>query len=104
MMEEMFTREFVAIMAVTFTFGWIVTTWLRVKHGYPLANSWGKSEYPIGTEAEERVKLVSQENAQLRAQIGSLQDRLGNVERIVTDSGYQLTSEIEQLRDQREAN
>ena len=26
--------------------GWVFTTWLRVKHGYPLENSWGKAVYP----------------------------------------------------------
>lgn len=84
----------VAIM----TGGWIVNTWLRIKNGYPLESSWGKAIYPKSTESEERVKLLTQENAQLRAEIGSMKDRLGNVERIVTDSGYQLTHEIESLR------
>lgn len=79
--------------------GWVITTWLRVRHGYPLENSWGKSVYPrTGSEELERIKLLSQENAQLRAEIGSVKDRLANVERIVTDSGYQLTHEIEALR------
>ena len=90
----------VAIM----TGGWIINTWLRIKNGYPLENSWGKAVYPKNDQAVERVKLLTQENAELRAELGSLKDRLGNVERIVTDSGYQLTSQIEQLRDQREAN
>ena len=35
----------------------------------------------------------------LRAELGSLKDRLGNVERIVTDGGYHLTSQIEALRE-----
>ena len=46
----------------------------------------------------ERIKLLSQENAQLRAEIGSMKDRLIVVERIVTDSSHQLNREIEQLR------
>ena len=77
--------------------GWGLTTWMRIKHGYPLENSWGKAIYP--KDSEERVKLLTQENAQLRAELGSIKDRLGNVERIVTDSGYALTHEIETLRD-----
>lgn len=80
------------------TIGWFANTWLRIKNGYPLESSWGKAIYPKSTEAEERVKLLTQENAQLRAEIGSMKDRLNNVERIVTDSGYQLTHEIESLR------
>ena len=79
--------------------GWVITTWMRVKHGYPLENSWGKAVYPRTTSEEaERIKLLSQENAQLRAELGSIKDRLGNVERIVTDSGYHLTQQIDALR------
>lgn len=79
--------------------GWIFTTWLRVKNGYPLENSWGKAVYPkSGDEAMERVKLISQENAQLRAELGSVKDRLAVVERIVTDEASRLSHEIEALR------
>ena len=79
--------------------GLIFTTWLRVKNGYPLENSWGKPVYPQrNAEMAERITLLSQENAQLRAEIGSMKDRLAVVERIVTDESHQLTREIEQLR------
>jgi hypothetical protein len=79
--------------------GWIFTTWLRVKNGYPLENSWGKAIYPRNdNEALERIKLLSQENAQLRAELGSVKDRLANVERIVTDDGMRISAEIEKLR------
>jgi hypothetical protein len=79
--------------------GWIFTTWLRVKHGYPLENSWGQAIYPKhGDEAIERIKLLSAENAQLKAELGSIKDRLATVERIVTDEGHRLTHEIEALR------
>lgn len=79
--------------------GWIFTTWLRIKNGYPLENSWGKAIYPQkNDEAMERIRLLSQENAQLRAELGSIKDRLANVERIVTDSSHSLDREIEALR------
>jgi hypothetical protein len=79
--------------------GWVFTTWLRVRNGYPLENSWGKPIYPQKNEETiERVRLLSQENAQLRAEIGSMKDRLANVERIVTDGAMRLTTEIESLR------
>ncbi len=79
--------------------GWIFTTWLRVRHGYPLENSWGKAVYPQkNEEMAERIKLLSQENAQLRAEIGSMKDRLVVVERIVTDGSHELNREIERLR------
>ena len=79
--------------------GWVLTTWMRVKHGYPLENSWGKAVYPrANSEEVERIRLLSQENAQLRAEIGSMKDRLAVVERIVTDESHQLNREIERLR------
>ena len=79
--------------------GWIFTTWLRVKHGYPLDGAWGQAVYPAkNDELVERVKLISSENAQLRAELGSVKDRLATVERIVTDDSHRLTQEIESLR------
>ncbi len=89
----------IAVVGVAGTVGWVVNTWLRVRHGYPLDGAWGQAVYPKrDDEAIERVKLLSQENAQLRAELGSMKDRIANVERIVTDSGYRLTHEIEALR------
>ena len=79
--------------------GWVITTWMRVRHGYPLDGAWGQAVYPKTSSAElERIKLLSQENAQLRAELGSVKDRLANVERIVTDGGFGLTQQIEALR------
>lgn len=74
-------------------------TRLKIKHGYPLEGMWGQSLKPgVDPESKERIKLLTQENAQLRAEIGSLGDRLATIERIVTDSGYRLGHEIEALR------
>jgi hypothetical protein len=79
--------------------GWVMTTWMRIKNGYPLDGSWGQSVYPrTDQEAVERVKLLSQENAQLRAELGSVKDRLANIEKIVVDDSHRLTAEIESLR------
>lgn len=79
--------------------GWVLTTWMRIKNGYPLDGAWGQAIYPQKTaETTERVKLLSQENAQLRAELGSIKDRLANVERIVTDGAHALDREIEALR------
>lgn len=100
----MFTElaPFLAVGAIAITIGWVATTWMRIKNGYPLENQWGKSVYPkTDKEAVERVKLLTNENAELRAEIGSMKDRLANVERIVTDDSHRLTQEIEQLRDKR---
>ena len=89
----------VVVIAMIITGGVLLNTWLKMKHGYPLSGSWGQKLYPkTSSEESERIKLLSQENAALRAELGSVKDRLGNVERIVTDSGYQLTHQIEALR------
>ena len=86
----------VGLSAVT---GWVLTTWMRIKHGYPLDGAWGQAVYPRkDQETAERIRLLSQENAQLRAEIGSMKDRLIVVERIVTDSGNLLSHEIDLLR------
>ena len=75
------------------------TTWLRIENGYPLDGAWGQAVYPKNSnEAIERIKLLSSENAQLRAELGSIKDRLATVERIVTDDSHRLTHEIEALR------
>ena len=90
---------FVAIVVSIGVAGWVITTWMRIKHGYPLDGAWGQAVYPkSGDEAIERIKLLSSENAQLRAEMGSIKDRLANVERIVTDDSHRLTQEIESLR------
>lgn len=78
--------------------GWVFTTWLRVRHGYPLESSWGVPIHPkTDREAAERIKLLTGENAQLRAEIGSLKDRLETLERIATDQPSKLAREIEAL-------
>lgn len=88
-----------AIVGLAAVGGWVFTTWLRVKNGYPLDGAWGQAIYPkTSDEAMERVKLISQENAQLRAELGSVKDRLAVIERIVTDESHRLSDEIEALR------
>ena len=88
----------IAIIAVAGVIGWVVTTWMRIKNGYPLETSWGQPLHPSSNkEAQERIKLLTQENAQLRAEIGSVKDRLATIERIVTDDSSRLAREIDSL-------
>jgi hypothetical protein len=90
---------FIAIVTALAVGGWVFNNWLRIKHGYPLDGAWGQAIYPKkDEELVERVRLLSTENAQLRAELGSVKDRLANVERIVTDDSHRLTHEIEALR------
>ena len=78
--------------------GWVMTTWLRIKNGYPLETSWGVPLLPAAdNETKERIKLLTTENAQLRAELGSIKDRLETMERIVTDKPSKLAREIDSL-------
>lgn len=98
----LFNEPAFVMIALVAIGSWVFTTWLRVKHGYPLEGSWGQKLQPRHSQdAVERIKLLSQENAQLRAELGAIKDRLANVERIVTDEAHGLNREIEQLRSTR---
>jgi hypothetical protein len=86
-----------AIVALTVG-GWVFTTWLRIRNGYPLETSWGQALHPSSDkEAKERIKLLTADNAQLRAELGAVKDRLETIERIVTDEPERLAREIESL-------
>lgn len=96
---DFLTSPAFAIFGTAATIGWVVTTWLRVKYGYPLEGSWGQSQKPVGSaEQQERLKLVTVENAQLQAELGALKDRVATLERIATDKTSRLHSEIDALR------
>ena len=89
---------YVALIVMASVGGWVLTTWLRIKNGYPLETSWGRPLHPSSDrESRERIKLLTNENAQLRAEIGSVKDRLETIERIVTDEPARLSREIDQL-------
>ena len=78
--------------------GWVFTTWLRVRHGYPLETSWGVPVHPsTDRESAERIKLLTSDNAQLRAELGSIKDRLETLERIATDQPTRLARDIDAL-------
>ncbi len=85
--------------------GRVIATWLRIKNGYPLESSWGKPIHPAtDKETIERIRLLTTENAQLRAEIGSMKDRLETVERIVTDQPSALAREIDGLAIRKEGH
>lgn len=104
-MRDLLTPELLIIVGLAAIAAWVFTTWLRVKNGYPLEGSWGQALKPVtDNEAKQRISLLTQENAELRAELGSVKDRMANVERIVTDGGYHLGAEIDALRDRALAN
>jgi len=92
----------IVVGCIVVTAGWVFNNWMRMRHGYPLENQWGKAIYPsTDKEAQARIGLVTQENAQLRAEMSAVRERLETVERIVTDRGFSVAREIEALRSER---
>ena len=93
--------NFVIAIVALMTVGWLVNNWIRAKHGYPLENEWGgksaltDGDYP---EAERKIMLLSNENETLNGKIGHLEERVAVLERIITDQGYSVAKEIEELR------
>jgi len=89
---------YVALFTAIGVIGWVVTTWLRIKNGYPLENSWGMPIHPkTDQEAAERIKLLTNENAKLRSEIGSVTERLATLECIATDQPSRLMRDIDAL-------
>lgn len=89
---------FAATIVVVTVGGWVLITWLKIKNGYPLETTWGLPLHPVANkETMERIKLLTGENAQLRAELGAIKDRLETMERIVTDQPSRLAREIDGL-------
>jgi hypothetical protein len=77
---------------------WMVTSWIRAKHGYPLESSWGGAVSRADPEAERKIALLTSENDKLHGQVSRLEERIAVLERIATDVPSRLTAEIEKLR------
>lgn len=87
-----------AVIVAVSVGGATLNNWLKIKNGYPLSNSWGMPIHPkTDRESAERIRLLTTENAQLRAEIGSVKDRLETLERIATEQPSKLAREIDAL-------
>jgi hypothetical protein len=87
-----------AIIVVVAVGGSLLNNWLKIRNGYPLQNSWGMPIHPRKDgETLERIRLLTSENAQLRAELGSVKDRLETLERIATDQPSRLARDIDAL-------
>lgn len=90
----------IGIVGVSGMIGWVATTWLRIKNGYPLDGAWGQAVYPKATPAEsEAVRRLATENTALRDELESVHARLATLESIITDRGVGVATQIEALRD-----
>lgn len=78
---------------------WMVTTWTRARHGYPLDDKEGNL---IGREGQltvvRQAELLTAENERLKGQVGRLEERITVLERIATDPATRTAREIEALR------
>jgi cell division protein FtsB len=86
----------IALVAIS-TLGWVVTSWIRAKHGYPLENEWSGVSHRRDPKAEKQIAQLSDENSALKAQIAGLNERLAVLERIATDEPSRLAREIDAL-------
>jgi len=86
-----------AIIAMSMA-AWVITTYIRARHGYPVENEWGGMSTPHDKQADQTAKALIAENEQLKATVGRLEERLKVLERIATDPSRQLADEIEKLR------
>lgn len=95
----------IAIIAMS-TVGWIITTWIRARHGYPIENEWGggvakgfdedlNDDYP---KTSRRIELITNENQRLTGQISRLEERIAVLERIATDPADRIARDIDSLR------
>ncbi len=78
--------------------GWVLTTWIRARHGYPLTDDNGKTIHPSGFDADATRKLLESELAARDQTIANLKERVEILERIITDSAGHLGQENERLR------
>ena len=77
---------------------WVVTTWMRVRHGYPIENEWGGMTAKTDGDAERKVTILTGENERLHGQVSRLEERIAVLERIATDPAARVAREIDALR------
>ena len=94
------TTFVLAIIALSIG-GWMFTTWIRAKHGYPVENEWGGTVHRTDPDADRKIALLTDDNAKLAGQIGRLEERIAVLERIATETNgqaAQLADQIDRLR------
>lgn len=80
------------------TAGWVATTWIKARHGYPLMDDAGQTVVKGDPDAERTISLLSSENDRLTGQISRLEERVAVLERIATDPAMQTARAIDSLR------
>ena len=91
--------EFILLVIAMVTLGWVITTWIRAKHGYPLTDEWGKTiRREPEVETTRQIELLSNDNSELQGKIVRLEERIAVLERIATDPAERTAREIDALR------
>jgi hypothetical protein len=80
------------------TVGWVINTWIRAKHGYPLDDGAGNPVNKSAASADDIAAHVKHALATRDATIAKLEERVRVLERIVTDDSRRVAHEIEDLR------
>ena len=90
--------QFIVVIVGMSMAAWVITSWIRARHGYPVENEWGGMVTKGDPDADRKIQLLSSENEKLVGKIIRLEERVAVLERIATDAPTRLTAEIEQLR------
>ncbi len=89
---------FVLTLIAMSMIGWVVTTAIRAKHGYPLEGEWGGTTDRSDLTAERQARLMAEENGRLSAKVARLEERIAVLERIATDPATRTAHDIDALR------
>ena len=81
---------FIVVMTGIICFTFLVANWMRMRSRVTVAGD--------SLAATRQAELLSAENANLKGQVGRLEERLAVLERIATDPAERTAREIEQLR------
>ncbi|GEM_PF-220343 len=76
--------------------GWVLNNWIRASHGYPLEDQNGGHSVPSDDAVARQLR---EENGRLQLRLEASEKRLAVLERIVTDRGFEVSAQIDALRD-----
>lgn len=93
-----FWGSFWGLFMICMTIGWVVTTWIRAKHGYPVEDSLGGHVHASGGSSKDLTRKLEAELVKRDETIRKLEERVRVLERIVTDRSTTISEEIDRLR------
>jgi len=83
------------VLIVCLTVGWVLTTWIRAKYGYPIEDRFDGSAHR--RRRKESRKVHDSHVAERDAKIAKLEERVRVLERLVTRRS-DLEDELDRLR------